>query len=133
LLESGDSDARIISPFPLYKFYETYDVEYLDTPLQSRDFGYRSTIMFVKEELKSDPRLLKVLNYAIRDTWLELVENEFLLEQALDLLISDRSYVRAISRMAGLKFIASANHRAPEVATNWSLEERSNVKKKVAI
>ena len=51
---------------------------------------------------KQHPNCVRALNIAIRDAWLELIENDEAVEQAANYLMQDLEYMRALRRSIGL-------------------------------
>ena len=117
VLSDRASDSRIISPFPFYNLYEVHNVEYLDTPEHSAQFGTRPTMLFVHRRLHENTAAYEALLGLINDTWFELSEGGTLLESTLKNLLLDGEYLRVLSRMAGLTSYSFTT--PPTVPTGW--------------
>jgi hypothetical protein len=120
LLEMGDPDARVIVPFPFYRLYQVYDIEFLDSDAIANSIGVRSTVLFIREELQREPKLVQLLSLAIRDAWLELIETGQLFEDTVTDLLKDQRYLRTIMRLAGLSFLSGRKYTDPDVRfSSW--------------
>ncbi len=105
VMAEGDPDARAIVPFPFHNILHAFaGCEAFDySEGQSNE---RQTVLCVHRRLYENRRKAMLLDIALRDAWLELIENPAFVEKSVDRLMFNQGFRRMVDRISGV-------HRAP--------------------
>lgn len=108
LLADGDPDVRSILWFPHYlinaEFNNCKYVDDLEDP-EILCASFAPSIMFGHEEIFGTSKAILELDVAVRNTWLELLENSQLFNNVIHRILSDEDYMRLIRRFSGIRSI----------------------------
>lgn len=108
LLRNGSTDLRAILCFPHYAFEQVFnDCVFVDNPAD----GLKETFLCCSQSLQAKPQLMSALNIAIRNAWLELLEEPPLLHNLVSGLAQDTEYLKMLTRTCGLFMLSEEQRR----------------------
>ena len=100
-LDEADLNARAILFFPFYHINHWVNgCEPLADPRPTADL--QETILFGHQRVTHNKQLVRCLDIAIRDAWLELKASPELMARTVDRLLDEPNYLKVLGRHAGL-------------------------------
>lgn len=101
ILSSGDADVRAVLWFP----FDRLNIAKNNCALLYGDGDprqWKETILFASKEFQRDKMRTVAFDAALRNAWIEMIENDSAVERVAEIMMADQQYVRTIFRYTGM-------------------------------